>query len=124
MLVIPLGRFRLHFEKESKEEVEKRKKMAQEKILLPVSDKQLEIGIEDIYPPERGLSLSFFFFFLFLCSPHDVSQNRSVLNGCSLVIVKLDYSRPRFPTTAALELRDEPSRLAEERGEVVQAVPG
>ncbi|XP_049586296.1 guanine nucleotide-binding protein-like 1 isoform X1 [Syngnathus scovelli] len=49
------NRFRLHFEKESKEEVEKRKKMAQEKILLPVSDKQLEIGIEDIYPPEKGL---------------------------------------------------------------------
>ncbi|XP_061675716.1 guanine nucleotide-binding protein-like 1 isoform X2 [Syngnathoides biaculeatus] len=49
------NRFRLHFEKESKEEVEKRKKMAREKILLPVLDKQLEIGIEDIYPPERGL---------------------------------------------------------------------
>lgn len=65
MLVIPLGRFRLHFEKESKEEVEKRKKMAQEKILLPVSDKQLEIGIEDIYPPERGLSFFFFSFFMF-----------------------------------------------------------
>lgn len=72
----------------------------------------------------RQREVSLFFSFLFLCSPHDVSQNRSVLNGCSLVIVKLDYSRPGFPTTAALELRDEPSRLAEERGEVVQAVPG
>ncbi|XP_061803691.1 guanine nucleotide-binding protein-like 1 [Nerophis lumbriciformis] len=49
------NRFRLHFEKESKEDVEKRKKIAQEKIIQPVSDKELEIGIEDIYPPERGL---------------------------------------------------------------------
>ncbi|XP_061770820.1 guanine nucleotide-binding protein-like 1 [Nerophis ophidion] len=49
------NRFRLHFEKESKEDVEKRKKIAQEKIIQPVSDKELEIGIDDIYPPERGL---------------------------------------------------------------------
>ncbi|XP_022612333.1 guanine nucleotide-binding protein-like 1 isoform X2 [Seriola dumerili] len=49
------NRFRLHFEKESKEEVEKRKKMAREKVLQPVSDKELEVGINDIYPSEKGL---------------------------------------------------------------------
>ncbi|KAM3872866.1 guanine nucleotide-binding protein-like 1 [Diretmus argenteus] len=49
------NRFRLHFEKESKEEVEKRKKIAREKILQPVSDKVLEIDISDIYPTEKGL---------------------------------------------------------------------
>uniref|UniRef100_A0A673BNS3 Guanine nucleotide-binding protein-like 1 n=1 Tax=Sphaeramia orbicularis TaxID=375764 RepID=A0A673BNS3_9TELE len=49
------NRFRLHFEKESKEEVEKRKKMAREKVLQPVSDKELEIDINDIYPSEKGL---------------------------------------------------------------------
>lgn len=51
----PLPRFRLHFEKESKEEVEKRKKMAREKVLQPVSDKELEININDIYPTDKGL---------------------------------------------------------------------
>lgn len=50
------NRFRLHFEKESKEEVEKRKKMAREKVLQPVSDKELEIEITDIYPTEKGLA--------------------------------------------------------------------
>uniref|UniRef100_A0A667Z068 Guanine nucleotide-binding protein-like 1 n=1 Tax=Myripristis murdjan TaxID=586833 RepID=A0A667Z068_9TELE len=49
------NRFRLHFEKESKEEVEKRKKMAREKILQPVSDKEHEVDISDIYPTEKGL---------------------------------------------------------------------
>ncbi|KAI3361158.1 hypothetical protein L3Q82_013362, partial [Scortum barcoo] len=49
------NRFRLHFEKESKEEVEKRKKMTREKILEPVSDKELEVNINDIYPSEKGL---------------------------------------------------------------------
>nr|XP_020466580.1 guanine nucleotide-binding protein-like 1 [Monopterus albus] len=49
------NRFRLHFERESKEEVEKRKKLAIEKALQPVSDKELEIDINDIYPSEKGL---------------------------------------------------------------------
>ncbi|KAK7887034.1 hypothetical protein WMY93_026655 [Mugilogobius chulae] len=49
------NRFRLHFEKESKEEVEKRKKAAREKELKPVTDKELEIEITDIYPSEKGL---------------------------------------------------------------------
>ncbi|XP_044216053.1 guanine nucleotide-binding protein-like 1 [Thunnus albacares] len=49
------NRFRLHFEKESKEDVEKRKKIAREKVLQPVSDKELETSIDDIYPSEKGL---------------------------------------------------------------------
>uniref|UniRef100_A0A3P8SUV4 Guanine nucleotide-binding protein-like 1 n=1 Tax=Amphiprion percula TaxID=161767 RepID=A0A3P8SUV4_AMPPE len=49
------NRFRLHFEKESKEEVEKRKKSAREKVLQPVTDKELEVDINDIYPLEKGL---------------------------------------------------------------------
>lgn len=52
-------RFRLHFEKESKEDVEKGKKLAREKVLKPVSEKELEISINDIYPPEKGLSVVF-----------------------------------------------------------------
>ncbi|KAF6722011.1 Guanine nucleotide-binding protein-like 1 [Oryzias melastigma] len=50
------NRFRLHFEKESKEEVEKRKKLAREKVLQPVSDKELEVDINEIYPSEKRLS--------------------------------------------------------------------
>uniref|UniRef100_A0A672HHZ2 Guanine nucleotide-binding protein-like 1 n=1 Tax=Salarias fasciatus TaxID=181472 RepID=A0A672HHZ2_SALFA len=49
------NRFRLHFEKESKEDVEKRKKLAREKVLQQVSDKELEVDINDIYPSEKGL---------------------------------------------------------------------
>lgn len=49
------NRFRLHFEKESKEDVEKRKKVAREKILQPALDKELEISINDIYPSDKGL---------------------------------------------------------------------
>lgn len=49
------NRFRLHFEKESREDVEKRKKIAREKILEPVSEKDMEVDINDIYPPEKGL---------------------------------------------------------------------
>ncbi|KAM6995417.1 guanine nucleotide-binding protein-like 1 [Tautogolabrus adspersus] len=49
------NRFRLHFEKESKEEVEKRKKLAMEKVLQPVSDKELETNIHDIFPSDKGL---------------------------------------------------------------------
>ena len=50
-------RFRLHFEKESKEEVERRKKIAREKVLQPVSDKELEVDVDDIYPSDKGLGL-------------------------------------------------------------------
>uniref|UniRef100_A0A3P9HMM2 Guanine nucleotide-binding protein-like 1 n=1 Tax=Oryzias latipes TaxID=8090 RepID=A0A3P9HMM2_ORYLA len=50
------NRFRLHFEKESKEEVEKRKKLAREKILQAVCDKELEVDINEIYPSEKCLS--------------------------------------------------------------------
>ncbi|TKS82268.1 Guanine nucleotide-binding protein-like 1 GTP-binding protein HSR1 [Collichthys lucidus] len=49
------NRFRLHYEKESKEDVEKRKKVAREKVLQPIPDKELEINIHDIYPSEKGL---------------------------------------------------------------------
>lgn len=49
------NRFRLHFEKESKEEVEKRKKIAMKKILKPVAEKELEMDINQIFPEEKGL---------------------------------------------------------------------
>lgn len=49
------NRFRLHFEKESKDEVEKRKKMARERILQPVPDRELEMDINQVYPEEQGL---------------------------------------------------------------------
>ncbi|TNN81647.1 Guanine nucleotide-binding protein-like 1 [Liparis tanakae] len=49
------NRFRLHFERESKEEVEKGKKLAREKVLKPVSEKELEMNIDDIFPSEKGL---------------------------------------------------------------------
>ncbi|XP_018587503.2 guanine nucleotide-binding protein-like 1 isoform X2 [Scleropages formosus] len=49
------NRYRLHFEKESREEVERRKKRAREKILEPAAEADLEIDINDIYPPEKGL---------------------------------------------------------------------
>ncbi|XP_061573115.1 guanine nucleotide-binding protein-like 1 [Cololabis saira] len=49
------NRFRLHFEKESKDEVERRKKLAMEKVLALVSDKELEVHINDIYPSDKGL---------------------------------------------------------------------
>uniref|UniRef100_A0A8C5BFD9 Guanine nucleotide-binding protein-like 1 n=1 Tax=Gadus morhua TaxID=8049 RepID=A0A8C5BFD9_GADMO len=51
------NRFRLHFERETKEEVEKRKKVAREKILQPVSEKEMEINIGDIYPADKGLGI-------------------------------------------------------------------
>ncbi|CAL1610870.1 unnamed protein product [Knipowitschia caucasica] len=50
------NRFRLHFEKESKEEVEKRKRAAMENELKSVTDKDLETDICDIYPTEKGLT--------------------------------------------------------------------
>ncbi|XP_006275314.1 guanine nucleotide-binding protein-like 1 [Alligator mississippiensis] len=43
------NRYRIHFERESREEVERRKKVAQEKILEPVPEASLELDIEDIY---------------------------------------------------------------------------
>ncbi|XP_062848821.1 guanine nucleotide-binding protein-like 1 isoform X2 [Trichomycterus rosablanca] len=49
------NRFRLHFEKESKEEVEKRKKIAQEKILQLVPERDLEMDINQVYSEEQGL---------------------------------------------------------------------
>uniref|UniRef100_A0A8C5HGC4 Guanine nucleotide-binding protein-like 1 n=1 Tax=Gouania willdenowi TaxID=441366 RepID=A0A8C5HGC4_GOUWI len=49
------NRFRLHFEKESKEILQKRKKQAMTKALQQVSHKELEIDIDDIYPSEKGL---------------------------------------------------------------------
>ncbi|KAM4696605.1 guanine nucleotide-binding protein-like 1 [Rhinophrynus dorsalis] len=45
------NRYRLHFEKESKEEIERRKKIAQEKILEPVPETELEVDIDKIYRP-------------------------------------------------------------------------
>uniref|UniRef100_A0A8C6UU48 Guanine nucleotide-binding protein-like 1 n=1 Tax=Neogobius melanostomus TaxID=47308 RepID=A0A8C6UU48_9GOBI len=48
-------RFRLHFEKDSKEDVEKGKKVAREKVLQPVADTELEVDIHDIYTSEKGL---------------------------------------------------------------------
>lgn len=51
-------RFRLHFEKENKEDVERRKKTAMEKILKPVVEKELEMDINQIYPEEKGIHAS------------------------------------------------------------------
>ncbi|XP_068106523.1 guanine nucleotide-binding protein-like 1 [Hyperolius riggenbachi] len=45
------NRYRLQFERESKDEIERRKKIAQEKILEPVSETELEVDIEKIYRP-------------------------------------------------------------------------
>ncbi|TRY60734.1 hypothetical protein DNTS_007807, partial [Danionella cerebrum] len=50
------NRFHLHFEKENKEDVERRKKAAREKILKPVAEKELEMEISQIYPEEKGLN--------------------------------------------------------------------
>ena len=57
-------RFRLHFERETKEEVEKRKKVAREKVLQPVSEKEMEINIGDIYPSDKGGAMSALFILL------------------------------------------------------------
>ncbi|XP_069055183.1 guanine nucleotide-binding protein-like 1 [Lepisosteus oculatus] len=45
------NRYRLHLEKESREEVDRRKRMAQERKLQLLSEDQLEIDIEDVYRP-------------------------------------------------------------------------
>lgn len=60
IIVCPLYRFRLHFEKESKEDVEKRKKLAREKVLQPIADKELEVNITDVYPTDKGLAILFY----------------------------------------------------------------
>lgn len=43
------NRYRLHFERESREEVERRKKIAREKILEPLAEAETEVDIEDVY---------------------------------------------------------------------------
>ncbi|XP_018416157.1 PREDICTED: guanine nucleotide-binding protein-like 1 [Nanorana parkeri] len=45
------NRYRLQFERESKDEIERRKKIAQDKILEPVPETELEVDIEKIYRP-------------------------------------------------------------------------
>ncbi|CAJ0924821.1 unnamed protein product [Ranitomeya imitator] len=45
------NRYRLQFDRESKEEIERRKKLAVEKILEPVAETELEVDIEKIYRP-------------------------------------------------------------------------
>ncbi|XP_062904203.1 guanine nucleotide-binding protein-like 1 [Mobula hypostoma] len=45
------NRFRLHFEKESREEIERRKKLMQEKIVELIPETELEVDIDDIYKP-------------------------------------------------------------------------
>ncbi|XP_051899706.1 LOW QUALITY PROTEIN: guanine nucleotide-binding protein-like 1 [Pristis pectinata] len=45
------NRFRLHFEKESREEIERRKKFMQEKIIELIPETELEVDIDDIYKP-------------------------------------------------------------------------
>ena len=37
--------------------MERRKKIAREKVLQPVSDKELEVDIDDIYPSEKGRTI-------------------------------------------------------------------
>lgn len=67
-LLSSLFRFRLHFEKESKADVEKGKKLAREKVLQPVSEKELEIAIDTIYPPDKGLSVGPLYCFYMMVS--------------------------------------------------------
>ncbi|KAM6472618.1 guanine nucleotide-binding protein-like 1 [Liasis olivaceus] len=43
------NRYRLHFERESREEVERRKKIAREKVLELVPETETEVDIEDVY---------------------------------------------------------------------------
>ncbi|XP_020667970.1 guanine nucleotide-binding protein-like 1 isoform X1 [Pogona vitticeps] len=45
------NRYRLHFGRESKEEIERRKKIAREKILEPVPEEETEVDIDDVYKP-------------------------------------------------------------------------
>lgn len=50
----PAARYRLHFERESREELERRKKVAQEKILEPVPESEKELDIQDVYRSGSG----------------------------------------------------------------------
>ncbi|XP_036212319.1 guanine nucleotide-binding protein-like 1 isoform X3 [Myotis myotis] len=45
------NRYRLHFERDSREEVEKRKRAAREQVLQPVSAEMLELDIQEVYQP-------------------------------------------------------------------------
>nr|KAF6461952.1 putative G protein nucleolar 1 (putative) [Molossus molossus] len=45
------NRYRLHFERDSREEVEKRKRAAREQVLQPVSTEMLELDIQEVYQP-------------------------------------------------------------------------
>uniref|UniRef100_A0A8B9HMY9 Guanine nucleotide-binding protein-like 1 n=1 Tax=Astyanax mexicanus TaxID=7994 RepID=A0A8B9HMY9_ASTMX len=67
------NRFRLHFEKESKDEVERRKRMAQERILQPVPERELEMDINQIYPEEQGKTTSHHYSYSFLFSLFSLS---------------------------------------------------
>lgn len=47
-------RYRLHFERDSREEVEKRKRAAREQVLQPLSAEVLELDIREVYQPGSG----------------------------------------------------------------------
>lgn len=47
-------RYRLHFERDSREEVERRRKVAREQVLQPVSAEVLELDIREVYQPGSG----------------------------------------------------------------------
>eukprot|EP00058_Branchiostoma_floridae_P014731 XP_002600219.1 hypothetical protein BRAFLDRAFT_203813 [Branchiostoma floridae] len=51
------NRYRLHFMKESRAEIERRKKIAREKVISQVSEVKLEVEIEDIYQPGSVLDM-------------------------------------------------------------------
>ncbi|XP_019849904.1 PREDICTED: guanine nucleotide-binding protein-like 1 isoform X1 [Amphimedon queenslandica] len=45
------NRFRLHFNAESQEEIDKRKHIAKTRIIVPVEENMLEVSVDDIYQP-------------------------------------------------------------------------
>uniref|UniRef100_A0A8C4NNN8 Uncharacterized protein n=1 Tax=Eptatretus burgeri TaxID=7764 RepID=A0A8C4NNN8_EPTBU len=45
------NRFRLHFERESRDEIERRKRVSREHVLRLVSEKELEVDVDEIYRP-------------------------------------------------------------------------
>lgn len=47
-------RYRLHFERDSREEVERRKRAAREQVLQPVSAELLVLDIWEVYQPGSG----------------------------------------------------------------------
>nr|XP_014430719.1 guanine nucleotide-binding protein-like 1 [Pelodiscus sinensis] len=53
------NRYRLHFERESREDVERRKKVAQERILEPVPESEKELDIQDVYKSGSGKVINF-----------------------------------------------------------------